>query len=82
VFCVVDLFCFNAFRMWSENALVMLIPSCWIVNIIGVGDEYECPKNIFVFQLASAVRSIPRGEGVVVIRRNIVAACGFVGGNL
>jgi hypothetical protein len=85
VLCVGDPFCLNAFRMWSENALVMLIPSCWIVNIVGVGEEYEYPKNcrdLFLFQLASAVLSIPIGAGVVVALRNMVAACGLFGGNL
>ena len=55
------------------------------MNIVGVGDEYEYPKNcldLFVFQLVSAVQSIPRGEGVVVTYRNIAAACGLVSGNL
>ena len=50
-----DPYSFVAFRMWSENALVSPSPSCCMVYIEGVGDEYENPKKFRVrvdFQLA------------------------------
>ncbi len=37
---------------------------------------------MFNFQLASAVRRIPSGQGGVVALRNIVAAFGLLGGKL
>jgi hypothetical protein len=55
--------------MCAMKALVIPSPSCWIVWIEGVGDEYEYPKicrGLFDFRMESAVRRIPIGQGCIV----------------
>jgi hypothetical protein len=50
--------------MCAVKALVMPSPSCWIMWIEGVGDEYEYPKNcciLFDFQMELGVWRIPIG---------------------
>ncbi len=68
-----------AFRMCAVKALVILRPSCWIVWIEGVGDEYEYPKNCFIsfdFQMELTVRRISIGQGCIVESLNIFCAFG------
>jgi hypothetical protein len=66
--------------MCAVKALVILSPSCWIVWIEGVGDEYEYPKNyhvLFDFQMEPAMQRIPIGQGCIVEIVDIFCAFGW-----
>ena len=39
------------FLMCVASAFVIPSPSCWSVDIFGVGAVYECPKKGLVFDL-------------------------------